>query len=47
LLIFVKKKNINIFKSIALHKEKVSKINNKNLNFKNLVSELGIFLIEK
>ena len=44
---FCEKKNINLFKSIALHKEKVSNINLKNLNFKNLVSELGIFLIEK
>ena len=44
---FCKKKNINLFKSLALHEEKVSNINLKNLNFKNLVSELGIFLIEK
>ena len=44
---FCEKKNINLFKSIALHKEKVSNISLKNLNFKNLVSELGIFLIEK
>ena len=44
---FCEKKNINLFKSIALHEEKVSNINLKNLNFKNIVSELGIFLIEK
>ena len=44
---FCKKKNINLFKSLALHEEKVSNISLKNLNFKNLVSELGIFLIEK
>ena len=44
---FCEKKNINLFKSIALHEEKVSNISLKNLNFKNLVSELGIFLIEK
>ena len=41
------KKNINLFKSLALHEEKVSIINKKNLNLKNLFSELGIFLIEK
>jgi len=40
-------KKINLFKSLALHEEKVSEINNKNLNSKNLFSELGIFLIEK
>ena len=44
---FCKKKNINLFKSLSLHEEKVSNISLKNLNFKNLVSELGIFLIEK
>jgi hypothetical protein len=42
-----KKKNINLFKSLALHEEKVSIINKKNLNLKNLFSELGIFIIEK
>ena len=44
---FCEKKNINLFKSLALHEEKVSIINNNNLNTKNLFSELGIFLIEK
>ena len=44
---FCEKKNINLFKSLALHDEKVSTINNNNLNLKNLLSELGIFLIEK
>ena len=44
---FCEKKNINLFKSLALHEEKVSIINNNNLNSKNLLSELGIFLIEK
>jgi len=44
---FCTHKKINLFKSLALHEEKVSNINNKNLNFKNLLSELGIFLIEK
>ncbi len=44
---FCSKKNINLFRSIALHEENVSEINNKNLSFKNLFSELGIFLVEK
>ena len=44
--IFCKKRNINIFKSLALNKEKISEISFKNLNYKNLISELGIFLIE-
>ena len=44
---FCKERNINLFKSLALHEEKVSIINNKNINLKNLFSELGIFLIEK
>ena len=39
--------NINLFRSIAFHEEKVSEINNKNLNVKNLFSEMGIFLVEK
>ena len=41
------KKNIKLYKSLALNNEKISKINNLNLNLKNLSSELGIFLIEK
>jgi len=44
---FCNKKNINLFKSIALSNEKVSEINNNNLGTKNLFSELGIFSIEK
>jgi len=40
-------RKIKFFNSLALHKEKVSKITNSNLEFKNLFSELGIFLIEK
>ena len=44
---FIEKKNINLFKSLALHEEKATTINNNNLNLKNLLSELGIFLIEK
>ena len=44
---FCTHKKINLFKSLALHEEKESDINNKNLNIKNLLSELGIFLIER
>jgi methionine biosynthesis protein MetW len=44
---FCSKKNIDLFKSIALNGEKTSKINKANLNLKNLNSELGIFLIQK
>ena len=44
---FCSKKNIRLFKSLALQNEKISEITNSNLNFKNLSSELGIFLVEK
>ncbi len=44
---FCNKRKINLFKSLALTNNKVSSINEFNLNFKNLTSELGIFLIEK
>ena len=44
---FCYKKNIELYKSIALNGEKTSKINKINLNIKNLYSELGIFLIQK
>ena len=44
---FCLKKNIKLYKSIALHEQKTSNINKINLNLKNLSSELGIFLIEK
>ena len=44
---FCKNRNIKIFKSIALNGEKISDIKLSNLKFKNLISELGIFLIEK
>ena len=43
---FCSKKNIKLYKSIALHEEKTSNINKININLKNLSSELGIFLIE-
>ncbi len=41
------KRNIKIFRSLALNQDKISEINIKNLNYKNLMSDLGIFLIEK
>ena len=44
---FCSERKINLFKSLALNNNKVSSINKLNLNFKNLTSELGIFLIEK
>ena len=40
-------KGINIFKTISLNGQKTSKITSSNLKFKNLISELGIFLLEK
>ena len=43
---FCNTKNIKIFKSIALKKSKISEIKKSNLNYKNLDSHLGIFLIE-
>ena len=39
--------DFKIFKSLAIINKNVSKINYSNLFFKNLFSELGIFLIEK
>ena len=44
---FVKKRNIKIFRSLALNGLNSSLINEKNLGIKNLFSDLGIFLIEK
>jgi len=44
---FSEVKNFKIFKSFALVNKNVSNIDNSNLGFKNLFSELGIFLIEK
>ena len=44
---FVKSRNIEIFKSIALNKLNASLINERNLGIKNLSADLGIFLIEK
>jgi len=39
--------NIKIIKSISVSSEKISDIQKSNLEIKNLVSELGIFLIQK
>ncbi len=39
--------NIRIVKSISVSSEKISDIQKSNLEIKNLVSELGIFLIQK
>ena len=44
---FAQIKKFKIFKSLALSANNVSEISEKNLNLKNLSSELGIFLIEK
>ena len=44
---FCNNKGINIFKTISLNGQKTSKITSSNLKFKNLISELGIFLREK
>ena len=43
---FCEKRNIYIFRSLALNKEKISSIDLSNLGIKNLISDLGIFLIE-
>ena len=40
-------KEIMIFKTISLNGQKTSKITSSNLKYKNLISELGIFLLEK
>ena len=44
---FCNNKGINIFKTISLNGQKTSKITNSNLKYKNLISELGIFLLKK
>ena len=44
---FCKNRNIKIFRSLSLNGEKISDISQSNLKFKNLISEVGIFLIEK
>ena len=44
---FAKSRNFKIFKSLALNNQSESIINNSNLGIKNLIADLGIFLIEK
>jgi methionine biosynthesis protein MetW len=44
---FCKKREINLYSSIALQNLKSSKITNTNLTLKNLTAVLGIYLIEK
>ena len=44
---FCEKRDIEIYKSLALNKEAITNINTSNLKYKNLISELGIFLITK
>ena len=43
---FCKKKNIKINKSMCLTNEKISEITKTNLSYKNIFSQLGIFLIQ-
>ena len=44
---FAKSRDIKIFKSLAISSQKVSIVNDSNLVTKNLIADLGIFLIEK
>ncbi len=44
---FAKSRKFKIFKSLALNNQNVTLINDTNLGFKNLIADLGIFLIEK
>ncbi len=39
-------REIKIFKTLSLSNNNITEIKNNNLKFKNLISELGIFLIE-
>jgi methionine biosynthesis protein MetW len=43
---FCKKKKIKIDKSMCLTNEKISEITNRNMSYKNIFSQLGIFLIQ-
>ena len=43
---FCNKKNIKVSRSMCLTDEKISEITNKNRGYKNIFSQLGIFLIE-
>ena len=44
---FCNSRGINIFKTISLNGKTISNIKRSNLKYKNLISELGIFLLEK
>ncbi len=44
---FIKSKEIKMIKTLALNSNNTSNITNSNLGTKNLVADLGIFLIEK
>ena len=44
---FCKERDLKLTKSISLSGKKVSSISERNLNYKNLFSELGVFEIEK
>ena len=43
---YCKNKNIEIDKSLCLTNEKISEITNNNMSYKNIFSQLGIFLIK-
>ena len=43
---FCNKKDIKIDKSMCLTNEKISEITNRNMSYKNIFSQLGIFLIQ-
>ena len=43
---FCEKKNIIIDKSLCLTNEKISEITNNNMFYKNILSQLGIFIIK-
>jgi methionine biosynthesis protein MetW len=44
---FAKNRNFKISKSLALNNKSISLIKGRNLGYKNLIADLGIFLIEK
>ena len=44
---FAKNRNFKISKSLALNNESISFIKDNNLGYKNLIADLGIFLIER
>ena len=43
---FCRNKNIKIDKSICLTNDKISEITNSNMSYKNICSQLGVFLIQ-